>query len=79
MSGFKSARKTARKDIVNKLTDLLGKSVVIWSFTGKGTGDYLAEQMKKDIPEPDVIFTLATLFAGSELTPLKGMLNEPIN
>ncbi|WP_433586860.1 hypothetical protein [Providencia alcalifaciens] len=79
MSGFKSARETALKDIGNKLADLLGKSVVIWSFTGKGTGDYLAEQLKKDIPEPDAIFTLATLFAGSELAPLKGMLYEPIN
>nr|QIF59964.1 hypothetical protein FVA69_17015 [Providencia sp. 1701011]QIF63966.1 hypothetical protein FVA70_17035 [Providencia sp. 1701091] len=77
MSGFKSARETALKEIGNKLTDLLGKSVVIWSFTGKGTGDYLAEQLQKDIPEPDAIFTLATLFAGSELAPLKGMLHDP--
>ncbi|BBG59463.1 hypothetical protein [Providencia rustigianii] len=77
MSGFKSARESALKDIGNKLTDLLGKSVVIWSFTGKGTGDYLSERLKKDIPEPDAIFTLATLFAGSELAPLKGMLHDP--
>ncbi|EJD6581554.1 hypothetical protein M0L63_RS02445 [Providencia rettgeri] len=77
MSGFKSARESALKDIGNKLTDLLGKSMVIWSFTGKGTGDYLAEQLQKDIPEPDAIFTLATLFAGSELAPLKGMLHDP--
>lgn len=77
MSGFKSARESALKDIGNKLTDLFGKSVVIWSFTGKGTGDYLSERLKKDIPEPDAIFTLATLFAGSELAPLKGMLHDP--
>ncbi|MEX9891291.1 hypothetical protein AB7W78_12710 [Providencia rettgeri] len=77
MSGFKSVRKNALNDINNKITDLLGKSVVIWSFTGKGTGDYLAEQLKKDIPEQDSIFTLATLFAGSELSSLKGMLHDP--
>lgn len=77
MSGFKSIRENALKDITNQLTDLLGKSVVIWSFTGKGTGDYLAEQLQKDIPNPDAIFTLATLFAGSELAPLKGMLHDP--
>lgn len=77
MSGFKSARESVLKDIGNKLTDLLGKSVVIWSFTGKGTGDYLSERLKKDIPEPDAIFTLATLFAGSELSSLKGMLHDP--
>ncbi|EMI4428597.1 hypothetical protein V6478_001987 [Providencia rettgeri] len=77
MSGFKSAREDALKDIGNKLTDLLGKSVIIWSFTGKGTGDYLAEQLQKNIPEPDAIFTLATLFAGSELSSLQGMLHDP--
>lgn len=77
MSGFKSTRENALKDISNALTGLLGKSVVIWSFTGKGTGDYLAEQLQKDIPEPDAVFTLAILFAGSELSALKGMLHDP--
>ncbi|MEI9788374.1 hypothetical protein V5094_11925 [Moellerella wisconsensis] len=77
MSGFKSARENALKEIDNKLNELLGKSVDIWSFTGKGTGDYLAEQLKKDIPEPDAVLTLATLFAGSELSALKGMLHDP--
>lgn len=77
MSGFKSARENALKGISDKLTGLLGKSVVIWSFTGKGTGDYLAEHLKKDIPDPDAVFTLATLFAGSELSSLQGMLHDP--
>lgn len=77
MSGFKSARENALNAINNHLTDLLGKSVTIWSFTGKGSGDYLAEQLQKNIPEPDAIFTLATLFAGSELSALKGMLHDP--
>ncbi|MFB9995852.1 hypothetical protein [Providencia rustigianii] len=77
MSRFKSTRETALKDIGNKLADLLGKSTIIWSFTGFGTGDYLAEHLQKEIPEPDAILTLATLFAGSELSSLKGMLHEP--
>ncbi|MCW2257803.1 hypothetical protein M2263_003894 [Providencia alcalifaciens] len=77
MSSFKVSRESALKDINDKLTGLLGKSVIIWSFTGKGTGDYLAEQLQKDIPEPDAVLTLATLFAGSELSALKGMLHDP--
>lgn len=77
MSGFKSARENALKSISDKLTDLLGRSVFIWSFTGKGTGDYLAEHLQKEIPEQDAIFTLATLFAGSELSSLQGMLHDP--
>ncbi|MDD9340983.1 MAG: hypothetical protein PV362_15315 [Providencia heimbachae] len=76
VSGFKATRDSALKDITNALSELLGKSVVIWSFTGKGTGDYLAQQLQKDIPEPDTIFTLATLFAGSELSSLQGMLHD---
>ncbi|MEX6369638.1 hypothetical protein AB6F62_16685 [Providencia huaxiensis] len=62
---------------LHKTDGFIRKSVVIWSLRGKGTGDYLAERLQKDIPEPDAIFTLATLFAGSELAPLKGMLHDP--
>ncbi|QBY41976.1 hypothetical protein [Arsenophonus nasoniae] len=78
LTRFKINRESVLNAIDGKITELLGQSMVIWRFIGTGTGDYLAEQLQKDIPEPDAIFTLATLFAGSELAPLKEMLHDLI-
>ncbi|HHH0172313.1 hypothetical protein [Yersinia enterocolitica] len=32
--------------------------------------------MKKNVPQQDAVFTLATLFAGEDLTTLEAMIND---
>ncbi|CEE91310.1 conserved hypothetical protein; putative exported protein [Xenorhabdus nematophila str. Anatoliense] len=76
LSGFTAARQNALQQVSGALNGAMGKTASAWAFSGTGHGALLAEKMRKEIPEPDAVYTLATLFAGDNISPLARMLSH---
>lgn len=76
LSDFSTMKDNALKQMGDALAGLLGKSAPVWAFSGTDDATVLAEKMKKDIPEPDAVYTLATLFAGHDIDALTRMLSH---
>lgn len=76
LSGFASAKSAALASMESALNGLLAGSAQAWVFTANGSGATIASEMKKNVPQQDAVFTLATLFAGEDLTPLEAMIND---
>ena len=58
------------------ISALKGKTSPAWVFTAKGNGAYLAGALRKNIPNQDSVFTLATLFCGADLSTLEAMIHD---
>ncbi|CNF55803.1 phage-like protein [Yersinia bercovieri] len=76
LSGFASAKAAALANMENALNGLLAGHAQAWVFTANGSAATVASEMKKNVPQQDAVFTLATLFAGEDLTPLEAMIND---
>nr|WP_282552919.1 hypothetical protein [Providencia stuartii] len=76
LSDFSKQKDNALKQMSDALNGLLGQSATVWAFAGTDDASVLADKMRKNIPEPDAIFTLATLFVGNEIHALTRMLND---
>jgi len=79
LSDFATARSSALSGVSQALADLQGKIAPAWVFRAKGSPAFIASEMRKNIPQQDAIFTLATLFSGPDLSPLEGMINDDHN
>ncbi|PHM61999.1 hypothetical protein [Xenorhabdus ishibashii] len=79
LSTFTSTRQSALQQVADAMIGLAGKSATVWAFSGKGNGTHIAEKLRQNIPEPDAVYTLATLFAGDDLRPLERMLSHEPN
>ncbi|EOZ3162553.1 hypothetical protein [Yersinia enterocolitica] len=77
LSGFANAKAAALASVESALNGLLAGSAQAWVFTASGSATTLASEMKKNVPQQDAVFTLATLFAGEDLTTLEAMINDP--
>lgn len=75
---FAENRKNLLQSMADSLDQLLKASVDVWVFQGKGNGLELADKMRKEIPEQDAVYTLATLFAG-DINAIKGMIHDTDN
>lgn len=76
LSGFASAKAAALASMESALDGLLAGRAQAWVFTASGSATTLASEMKKNVPQQDAVFTLATLFAGEDLTTLEAMIND---
>lgn len=76
LSGFANAKAAALASVESALNGLLAGSAQAWVFTASGSAVTLASEMKKNVPQQDAVFTLATLFAGEDLTTLEAMIND---
>ncbi|HDL6875505.1 TPA: hypothetical protein PXL76_003454 [Yersinia enterocolitica] len=76
LSGFASAKAAALASVESALNGLLAGSAQAWVFTASGSAATVASEMKKNVPQQDAVFTLATLFAGEDLTTLEAMIND---
>ncbi|CDL80350.1 conserved hypothetical protein [Xenorhabdus cabanillasii JM26] len=76
LTAFTAARQSALQQVTDALSGLAGKSARVWAFSGTGDGGHVAEKLRQHIPEPDAVYTLATLFVGDDLSPLARMLNH---
>ncbi|EMV5749652.1 hypothetical protein ACQ26G_000685 [Yersinia enterocolitica] len=77
LSGFANTKAVALASMESALNGLLAGSAQAWVFTASGSAATLASEMKKNVPQQDAVFTLATLFAGEDLTTLEAMINDP--
>ncbi|MCW6546992.1 hypothetical protein NE897_15080 [Yersinia ruckeri] len=76
LTQFTAARESALGKIADALSGLLAGTAVAWVFTANGTAGHVASEMRKNVPQPDAVFTLATLFAGEDLTTLEAMIHD---
>lgn len=76
LKDFASTRGSALSAAADALTALKGKTSPAWVFTAKGNGAYLAGELRKNIPNQDSVFTLATLFSGADLSTLEAMIHD---
>ncbi|WP_387467281.1 hypothetical protein [Photorhabdus sp. RM323S] len=76
LTNFTTARQNALQQVTAALNSVRNKSASVWAFSGKGNSALLAEKLRQDIPEPDAVYTLATLFVGDDIRVLEGMLYE---
>ncbi|CNI81772.1 hypothetical protein [Yersinia intermedia] len=77
LSGFANTKAVALASMESALNGLLAGSAQAWVFTASGSAATLSSEMKKNVPQQDAVFTLATLFAGEDLTTLEAMINDP--
>ncbi|WP_426576728.1 hypothetical protein ACP179_20645 [Xenorhabdus stockiae] len=76
LTALTAARQSALQHVTEAMNGLAGKSATVWAFSGTGNGAHVAEKLRKNIPEPDAVYTLAVLFAGDDLRPLERMLHH---
>lgn len=76
LKDFTTARGAALAAAADALSALKGKTSPAWVFTAKGNGAYLAGELRKNIPNQDSVFTLATLFCGADLSTLEAMIHD---
>ncbi|HEI6705257.1 TPA: hypothetical protein SJ425_000074 [Yersinia enterocolitica] len=74
LAAFKQQRAALLTDAKNSLEQLQGASVPIWAFSVEGNTQTAIAEMKKDIPDSQAIFSLALLFVGEDLAPLRAMV-----
>lgn len=74
LAAFKQQRAALLADAKNSLEQLQGASVPIWAFSVEGNTQTAIAEMKKDIPDSQAIFSLALLFVGADLAPLRAMV-----
>lgn len=79
LAGFSAAKAKALAKMESTLTDVLAATTPAWVFTGRNHPATLAREIKKDVPQSDAVFTLATLFVGEDLTPLEAMIHDTDN
>jgi len=76
LKDFTTARGSALAAAADALSALKGKTSPAWVFTAKGNGAYLAGELRKNIPNQDSVYTLATLFSGADLSTLEAMIHD---
>lgn len=72
---FKAARTAALSRIQQASAALQQNTCPVWSFCYSGDIQTARVEMQKDIPHPDHVFTLAMMFVGDNLAPLRGLLS----
>jgi hypothetical protein len=76
LSDFANARDATLAATAAALSALGSNTTPAWVFTGQGSGSYLAGELRKNIPNQDSVFTLATLFSGADLSTLEAMIHD---
>lgn len=58
------------------LAQVQSGSMTVWTVSAIGDTQTAARLMREDVPEADRVFTLALMFVGEDLAPLRAMLGE---
>ncbi|WP_392433205.1 hypothetical protein ACF3VQ_02080 [Yersinia sp. HM-2024] len=74
LTAFSQQRAALLAEAKNSLAQLQGASVPVWSLSVEGNTQTAIAEMKKDIPDSQAIFSLAILFVGADLAPLRAMV-----
>ncbi|AJJ68153.1 hypothetical protein [Yersinia pseudotuberculosis] len=74
LAAFAQQRAALLAGAASSLGQLQGASVPVWSLSVEGNTQTAITTMKKDIPDGQAIFSLALLFVGADLAPLRAMV-----
>ncbi|OWF73333.1 hypothetical protein B4902_08650 [Yersinia frederiksenii] len=74
LAAFKQQRAALLNEANNSLEQLQGASVPVWSISVEGNTQTAITEMKKDIPDSQAVFSLAVMFVGADLAPLRAMV-----
>lgn len=74
LAAFKQQRAALLSEANNSLEQLQGASVPVWSISVEGNTQTAITEMKKDIPDSQAVFSLAVMFVGADLAPLRAMV-----
>ncbi|HDR2511730.1 TPA: hypothetical protein QCI25_000461 [Enterobacter ludwigii] len=76
LAAFKAQRANLLAEAQKQLQQLSGQRLTVRAVsTVRNTAGAIRE-MREDIPAPDHVFTLCLVFAGEDLSPLRGMLRD---
>lgn len=73
---FKSQRASLLADAQKQLQQLTGASLDVRAVSTVRNTPGAVKAMRDDIPDPDHVFTLCMVFAGEDLSALRGMLKD---
>lgn len=73
LAAFAAQRAHMLSAALGSLDELQAGRVEAWVFNATGDTQTAAALMKKDIPAQDAVFTLALMFIGPDLAPLRAM------
>jgi len=76
LAEFAKSRATLLEAAKEGLAQLQAGSVDVWAVSAIGDTQKAARLMREDVPEADRVFTLALMFVGDDLAPLRAMLGE---
>ncbi|CNI77806.1 hypothetical protein [Yersinia pekkanenii] len=74
LAAFSQQRAALLAEAGKSLELLQGASVPVWSLSVEDNTQTAIAEMKKDIPDSQAIFSLALLFVGADLAPLREMV-----
>lgn len=74
LTAFSQQRAALLAEAKNSLAQLQAASVPVWSLSVESNTQTAIAEMKKDIPDSQAIFSLAIMFVGDDLAPLRAMV-----
>ncbi|EKL4222369.1 hypothetical protein PRZ05_003305 [Escherichia coli] len=74
LAQFRKDRQSLMDRLTGEKQDSQGRTCPVWSFCSSGDTGKTAIMMKKNIPHPDWVLTAIMLFAGEDLSALRGAL-----
>lgn len=76
LSEFKAARAQALDELRNIQSTLQQKACPVWCFSCQGDAALAIKYIRENIPHPEQVFTAVLLFAGENLSALRGALHD---
>lgn len=76
LNTFTQLRDSIITDVASGLSDLQGKSVRAWVFTGSGDTSTTLLELVKEIPQQSAVYTAAMMLVGDNLDGIKGMIHD---
>lgn len=76
LASFKAQRASLLADAHKQLQQLTGASLEVRAVSSIRNTAGAIREMRDDIPSPDHVFTLCLVFAGEDLSALRGMLKD---
>lgn len=76
LADFMAQRAGLLSEIAEVAGELAGKSASAWVFTSTGSGAGIVRELLTDIPVVSSIYTAAIMLTGSDLSSIRGMIND---
>lgn len=76
LADFMAHRTGLISGIADSAGELAGKSASAWVFTATGEGSALVRQLLNNIPAVSSIYTAAIMLVGSDLSSIRGMIDD---